>query len=160
MQRFIKQVSVSSLSQQAAIQKLTMEQTYFRYVSLFLGISMFMFGILKFVNPFKAWYTIQVTNSELGNTSYWLGIIGEIAVGLIFISIVMLMKSVSLRQLRLPGIFASTIVIVMMLTGMYVHFHPGVPAEVLPLKIKPPYIPGFFIALASLNILLAQRSLR
>jgi hypothetical protein len=160
MHRFIKQVSVSSLSKQATIQKLTMEQTYFRYVSLFLGISMFMFGILKFVNPFKSWYRIQVTNSELGNTSYWLGIIGEIAVGLIFISIVMLMKSVSLPRLRLPGIFASAIVIVMMLTGMYVHFHPDVPAEVLPLKIKPPYIPGFFIALASLNSLLAQKSLR
>ena len=42
-----------------------------------------------------------------------------------------------------------------MLTGVYVHLHPNVPANVLPLKIKPPYIPVFFLLIALSNTFLS-----
>ncbi len=39
-----------------------------------------------------------------------------------------------------------------MLVAFYVHLHLRVPASVLPLKIRPPFIPGFFLVLALVNI--------
>jgi len=35
--------------------------------------------------------------------------------------------------------------------------HPNVPADVLPLKIKPPFIPGFLLVLAIADIFLIRR---
>lgn len=126
-------------------------------ISLFLGISMFMFGVLKFVDPFKGWYTVQVTNSGLGEFSYWLGITGEIAVGLVFLLSVYLRNVLSVRLGSYTLMAVSGTVLVMMMTGIYVHLHPNVPADVLPLKIKPPYIPVFFMLLALWNGILAAR---
>ena len=56
-------------------------------ITAFLGISMFMFGVLKFIDPFKTWYVTQVTKSELPfpSLSYWSGQLGEIVVGLALI---------------------------------------------------------------------------
>ena len=56
-----------------------------RIISAFLGLSIFMFGILKFVNPFKGWYSVQIMNSGMSESLYWLGIIGEISVGMLFL---------------------------------------------------------------------------
>jgi predicted permease len=131
---------------------------YARIITLFLGVSMLAFGCLKFTDPFKTWYAIQVANSGLGNTSYRMGIFGEIAVGFIFIAASLPAKRRPLNQRKRAVLFASTGVIVMMTAGIYVHLHPLVPAEVLPLKIKPPYIPGFFLALALTNIFLTLRN--
>jgi hypothetical protein len=123
-----------------------------KFISLFLGILMLSFGFLKFIDPFKTWYTVQVTNSELGNISYWLGIFGEIIVGIVLTGSVMLNQKISPYLIKkLIGI-SSAAVVIMMITGIYVHLHPAVPSDVLPLKIKPPYIPGFFLLLAAFNI--------
>ena len=123
-----------------------------KFISLFLGISMLSFGLLKFIDPFKTWYSVQVTNSELGNTSYWLGIFGEIIVGIVLSGSVLLHQKLRPHVVRkLIGI-SSTAVVIMMISGIYVHLHPAVPSDVLPLKIKPPYIPGFFLLLAAFNI--------
>ncbi len=54
---------------------------------------------------------------------------------------------------------ASAAILPMMATAVYVHLQPGVPAEVLPLKIKPPIIPVLFILLALANIYLMQRKI-
>ena len=51
------------------------------------------------------------------------------------------------------------IVVIMMLTGVYVHLHPNVPADVLPLKIKPPYIPIFFLLVAFSNLIWTIRNM-
>jgi len=47
-----------------------------------------------------------------------------------------------------------------MLTAVYVHLNPNVPADVLPLKIKPPYIPLFLLVIALTNIVLTIKNLR
>ena len=128
-------------------------------ISTFLGISMFMFGIVKFVNPFKGWYSVQIMNSELSEFSYWLGITGEIFVGILFLGSVLFRERLSQKAFSLAIIAASTMEVIMMATATRVHLHPNVPANVLPLKIKPPIIPGFFLLLAVADIILTRRIL-
>ncbi len=127
-------------------------------ISGFLGISMFMFGILKFVNPFKGWYMTQVEMSELPfqELSYWAGQFGEILVGALFLLLIFY------RNFFKPsthfGLFtlANLATVIMMCIAVYVHIHPSVPNEVLPLKIKPPVIPIVFGTLPVVNWTLYQ----
>lgn len=57
-----------------------------------------------------------------------------------------------------PGRFFATItggsflVVFTMITAIYVHLQPNVPANVLPLGIKPPIIPVSVLLLAGANI--------
>ena len=118
---------------------------------------MLTFGVLKFVNPFKEWYSVQVTNSGLSEYSYWLGIAGEITVGITLIGILVYKRKISEKTFNGIVVAGSRIIIIMMIVGIFVHLQPEVPADVLPLKIKPPYIPGFFLLLALTNIILTRR---
>ena len=119
-----------------------------------------MFGVLKFVSPFKDWYSVQIANSELGQLSYVMGILGEISVGTTLILCVLFRQKISAKTFDLLANASFVAIIVMMLTAVYVHLHPNVPAEVLPLKIKPPYIPVLFLLIALSNIVLTVKSLR
>lgn len=116
---------------------------------------MFMGGVLKFVDPFKGWYSVQITNSGLGQTSFPLGIIGEVAVGITLFVCLIYKNRISTKLYNLLIRLSFSGVTVMMLTAVYVHLHPNVPAEVLPLKMKPPYIPVFFLLIALSNIYLS-----
>jgi len=129
-----------------------------RIISAFLGLSIFVFGILKFVNPFKGWYSVQIMNSGMSESLYWLGIIGEISVGMLFLGSVLFRKKLSKKVFGLTIILASTIAIMIMVTAIRTHLHPNVPANVLPLKIKPPFIPGLFLLLAIADIFLISRT--
>lgn len=126
-------------------------------VSVLLGVSMFVFGVLKFFDPFKGWYTVQINGSGLSNTSYWLGIAGEIIAGSMLINTVVFRKRIPLKMFRPIITVASAMIVVMMMTGIYVHLHNNVPANVLPLKIKPPFIPGLFLLLALMTLVLVQK---
>lgn len=132
---------------------------YRKITSWFLAISMFMFGVLKFVNPFKDWYRVQVANSELGELSYSMGILGETAVGATLILSLLYRQKIQFKTFNLITNISFFTIIIMMATGVYVHLHPNVPADVLPLKIKPPYIPLFFLFLALSNVYLSIRSI-
>ncbi len=120
----------------------------------FLALAMLLFGILKFVDPFKDWYTIQIVNSGFGQTSYAMGIMGEIAVGVTLLFCLIYGQKISKKLSAFLTSISFLTIIIMMLTGIYVHLHPNVLAEVLPLKIKPPYIPAFFLLMALLNLYL------
>jgi len=130
-----------------------------RIISVFLGISMFMFGILKLVNPFKSWYSIQIINSGIDQSLYWPGILGEISAGVLFLGIILFRSRLSKKVFSVVIIAASAIVIMLMLTAIRTHLHPNVSANVLPLKIKPPIIPGLFLLLAIADITLMSRLL-
>lgn len=121
--------------------------------SWILGVTMFSFGILKFVDPFKSWYTAQITYSGMSSIMYWLGQIGEIITGILFIYLILNHKYLAGRSFKWLMRLANLGVIIMMLTAFYVHLHPNVPADVLPLKISPPVIPGFFMLIAIYNII-------
>lgn len=139
--------------------KVKFKMKYLNISNLFLGVSMFMFGILKFVDPFKGWYTVQIANSELGQLSYSMGITGEITVGVILFVCLIYGKKISTKLYYILTSLSFSAVIIMMLTGVYVHLHPNVPADVLPLKIKPPYIPIFFLLVAFSNLILTIRNM-
>lgn len=123
----------------------------------FLGTSMFLFGVLKFVNPFKGWYAAQVAGSGMGEASYALGIAGEIGAGIALLALLFLSRGAAAPWHTWLRVATSAGIVVMMCTAIWVHLQPGVPADVLPLKIKPPVIPAFFLALALVNIGLAFR---
>jgi hypothetical protein len=110
-----------------------------------------MFGFLKFFEPFHTWFHIQIVKSGLLLLGIPLGIIAEISIGL------SLLLASSFRQ-RIKSLFtpivalASAGLIVNMSVAIYVHLQPEVPANVLPLGIKPPFIPLVFVLLAGLNL--------
>lgn len=101
-------------------------------IAWFLGISMFMFGLLKFTDPFKGWYTAQITNSGMGEFSYAMGILGEIAAGTILLFCLLYKSHLPDRLYSLLITTSLSLIVVMMSTGIYVHLHPDVPADVLP----------------------------
>lgn len=133
---------------------------YTKITTWFLAIAMFMFGILKFVNPFKGWYTVQIANSGLGQISFSMGIMGEIAVGVTLFFCLINGKRISKKLYTFLTTISFLTIIIMMLTGVFVHLHPNVPADVLPLKIKPPIIPVFFLVIALSNIYLSIKRIK
>ena len=129
----------------------TSENKFLKYNSRFLGTAIFLFGFLKFFEPFHTWFDIQIANSGLPPFCVPLGIAGEISIGL------SLLLASSFRQ-RLKSLFAPIValasagLIVNMAVAIYVHLQPEVPANVLPLGIKHPFIPLVFVLLAGLNL--------
>lgn len=132
-----------------------------KLISWFLGIAMFMFGILKVLSPtIHGWFTVQMTNSGLAAyVPIGVGIAGEIVAGSALILNLLINKNLASKNFKLI-LLASAAILPMMATAIYVHLQPNVPAEVLPLKIKPPIIPIFFILLALTNIYLIQRKIK
>jgi len=130
-----------------------------KLISWFLGIGMFLFGILKVLSPtIHGWFIVQMTNSGLAAyLPVWVGIAGEIVVGSALLLSLVIDKNLAGKNSKLIILLASAAILPMMATAIYVHLQPNVPAEVLPLKIKPPFIPVFFLLLALANIYLIQR---
>ena len=123
---------------------------------------MFMFGILKVLSPtIHGWFVVQMTNSGLAAyMPIWVGIAGEIVVGSALLLTLVISENLANKNVRLIILLASAAILPMMATAIYVHLQPNVPAEVLPLKIKPPFIPVFFLLLALTNIYLIQRKIK
>lgn len=113
-------------------------------LSLVLGFLMLTFGLLKVVNPtIDGWFHVQIQQSHLPHAAILMGKLGEITTGVLF---------VLPRLRRWPSQWASRVLLlacsslfVEMLVAVYVHLQPEVPAEVLPLGIKPPIIPLFVV---------------
>jgi hypothetical protein len=129
----------------------TSENKVLKYNSRVLGTVIFAFGFLKFFEPFHAWFHIQIAKSGLPPLGVPLGIAGEMSVGLGLL----LASSFSqkIKSLFKPIVaLASAGLIVIMAVAIHVHLQPEVPANVLPLGIKPPFIPLVFMLLAGLNL--------
>ena len=127
--------------------------------SLFLGSVSLSFGALKFVPPFKSWYSVQIDSSGLPDLAFSLGISAELATGLIFLF--PFLFSVTDPKKFLILTLANSSLIIVMTAATIVHIIPEVPASVLPLKVKPPIIPVMFLAIAVLNqINVTQKALQ
>ena len=111
---------------------------------------MFPFGFLKFFHPFSVWFHTQIVNAGLPLISIPFGMFGEMLVGLMFL-IPWLNGAFSFQRRRQINIIASLILISQMLVETYVHLQPSVPAGVLPLGIKLPFLPLTVLVLAALN---------
>jgi len=115
-------------------------------LSLFLGLLMFTFGFLKFVNPtIDGWFHVQIQESHLPHSAILMGKIAEIMTGILF-----LLPRFRPWQAKWEGrilLIACSGLFLEMLVAAYVHLQPGVPPEVLPLGIKTPVIPLFVLLL-------------
>ena len=125
-------------------------------VALVLGVTMFSFGFLKLFEPIHTWFHVQVNNSHLPPGSFVMGIASELAIGTAFL--VSVVARAQLGRFR-EGLVVTTCLglIVNMCVAVYVHLQPNVPAGVLPLGIKPPFIPLFVLALAVWELVLVKR---
>jgi hypothetical protein len=128
-----------------------------RYNSLSLGLAIFMFGFLKLFDPFNTWFHIQIAESGLPPLSIPLGIAGEMSVGVGLLLATAFSARSPVFSRRIIAL-ASAALIVNMAVAIYVHLQPQVPAGVLPLGIKPPFIPAIFMFLAALNLVEIYRS--
>jgi len=128
-----------------------------KYNSLFLGTVLFMFGFLKFFDPINTWFHVQISKSGLPPLGIPMGIASEISIGLSLLLATVFREK--LGNLSNPIVAsASAGLIVVMGVAIYVHLHPEVPANVLPLGIKPPFIPMIVMLLAVLNLLVLRRA--
>lgn len=130
--------------------------TVVKYNSLLLGTLMFVFGLLKLFEPFRTWFDVQIAKSGLPRLSIPAGIAGEMIIGLGLLSTPFVTRKAP--NLYTPVVFvASAGLIVNMGVAIYVHLHPEVPARVLPLGIKRPFIPSFVLILAAVNLYALRR---
>ena len=128
-----------------------------RYNSILLGTAIFMFGFLKFFDPFRTWFHIQIAKSGLPPFSIPLGMAGEMSIGLTLLLATVFRERIG--NFSRPVIaLASAGLIVNMAVAIYVHLRPDVPASVLPLGIKPPLIPLCVALLAGLNLFQLYRT--
>ena len=115
-------------------------------LSLVLGLLMLTFGFLKVVNPtIDGWFHVQIQQSQLPHSTILIGKIAEIVTGTLFL-LPRFRRWPAKWENRILLIACSSLFLVM-LVAVYVHLQPGVPAEVLPLGIKPPVIPLFVLLL-------------
>ncbi len=110
----------------------------------------------KFFNPFKTFFLVQFEKSELPfpEMANWMGQFNEIAVGLVLISFVVFPDKWH-SKLRLPVFYiANSVLAFILLVSVYVHMHPAVPAEVLPMAIKPPVLSIVMLLMVAGNMYL------
>jgi DMSO reductase anchor subunit len=119
-------------------------------LSLFLGVLMFLFGFLKFFQPFRGWFAAQIQQSHLPNEAILAGKLGEMVIGCMFL-LPWLRKSLTAKSRDRLLLVACSILVVQMGVAIYVHLQPQVPANVLPLGIKPPVIPFVVLLLGLLT---------
>ncbi len=119
-------------------------------LSLFLGVLMFMFGFLKFFQPFGGWFDIQIQQSHLPHQAILAGKLGEMVTGCMFL-LPWLRRSLTAKYKDQLLLIACSILVFQMVVAIYVHLQPQVPANVLPLGIKPPVIPFVVLLLALLT---------
>ena len=128
-------------------------------LSLVLGLLMLAFGLLKVVNPtIDGWFHVQIQQSHLPHSAILMGKIAEIVTGVLF-----LLPRFRPWPAQWEGrmlLIACSSLFVVMLVAIYVHLQPGVPAEVLPLGIKPPVIPLFVVLLDVMVAIPAWRDSR
>jgi hypothetical protein len=111
---------------------------------------MFMFGFLKFFQPFRGWFEIQIQQSHLPHEAILAGKLGEMVIGWLFL-LPWLRRSLTVKRRDQLLLIACLILVGQMGVAIYVHLQPQVPASVLPLGIKPPVIPAFVLLLGLLT---------
>jgi len=127
--------------------------------SLFLGILMLMFGFLKFFQPFRGWFAIQIQQSHLPHEALLAGKVTEMMTGGLFL-LPWVWRTLTAKRKDELRLAACLLLLSQMCVAIYVHLQPGVPASVLPLGIKPPIIPGTVLLLALLTGLSVWKRLR
>ena len=130
-----------------------------KVLSLLLGVWMFMFGFLKFFQPIRGWFDIQIQQSHLPHEAILAGKVTEMITGVLFL-LPWFWKSPTAKSKDQLLLIACLILFTQMGVAIYVHLQPGVPSSVLPLGIKPPVIPVFVLLLGLLTAFDVWKQLR
>ena len=128
-------------------------------LSLLLGVWMFTFGFLKFFQPIRGWFDIQIQQSHLPHEAILAGKLGEMVTGCLFL-LPWLRRSLTAKSRDQLLLIACSILVAQMGVAIYVHLQPQVPASVLPLGIKPPVIPVVVLLLDLLTAYAVWRERR
>ncbi len=120
---------------------------------------MFMFGFLKFFQPIRGWFDIQIQQSQLPHEAILAGKVTEMITGILFL-LPWFWKSLTARSKDQLLLIACLMLFTQMGVAIYVHLQPAVPANVLPLGIKPPVIPVFVLLLGLLTAFDVWKQLR
>jgi hypothetical protein len=126
-------------------------------ISLTIGLVMLAFGLLKLIDPFASWYSVQISASGLPAWSRPLGMTTEVLTGALFVG-AWLVRGQLAGRLAAVWTLASLMLVSTMLVATYVHLHPDVPSKVLPLGIKPPVVPLSMLSTAVVNMSILRRS--
>jgi hypothetical protein len=128
-------------------------------LSLLLGVWMFMFGFLKFFQPIRGWFDVQIQQSHLPHEAILAGKLTEMLTGVLFL-LPWLRRSLTAKSKDQILLVACLILFSQMCVAIYVHLQPEVPAAVLPLGIKPPIIPAIVLLLGLVTALDVWKQLR
>ncbi len=128
-------------------------------LSLFLGILIFAFGFLKFFQPFRGWFEVQIQESHLPHEAILAGKLGEMVTGCLFL-LPWLRRSLTAKSRDQLLLIACSMLVVQMGVAIYVHLQPEVPAGVLPLGIKAPVIPIVVLLLGLLTAFVVWKERR
>jgi hypothetical protein len=120
---------------------------------------MFMFGFLKFFQPIRGWFDVQIQQSHLPHEAILAGKLTEMLTGVLFL-LPWLWRSLTVKSKNQLLLTACFILFAQMVVAIYVHLQPGVPASVLPLGIKPPVIPAIVLLLGLLTAFDVWKQLR
>lgn len=127
-----------------------------KIITAILAFFMLVPGFAKFTEPMATKFAAQIENAQLPYPTYsfLFAQLGLIIAGLLLLSVLLFWKRFSPSFSTLLFYLGHLLVVPVMSVVFYVHMHPDVPAEILPMGIKPPYISAFLITLAVVNILL------
>ena len=133
-----------------------------RLLTGFLGAFILLGGTAKFFEPFILMYAKQIALSGLPFPilSKWAGQLGEIFTGLTLLFLFIAGRTLPPVVSEKAFYLANSMIAVIMLVAIYVHLHPDVPAQILPLGTKPPFLTAFILLLTGLNIYLHRENQR
>lgn len=123
-----------------------MSRRFIKPLSLFLGILMFLFGFLKFFQPFRGWFDVQIQQGHLPREAILAGKLSEMVTGVLFL-LPWLRRSLTAKRKGQLLMIACLLLVSQMAVAIYIQLQPQVPAGVLPLGIKAPVLPGLVLLL-------------
>ncbi|NKB61477.1 MAG: hypothetical protein GKR95_18935 [Gammaproteobacteria bacterium] len=133
-------------------------QNLSRLLTGLLGAFILLGGVAKFFEPFNTMFSRQISHAQLPfpEISAFAGQFGEIFSGLILVGFFLFGRQLAESPWAKLFNLANLTVVIIMLVAVYVHLHPDVPAEVLPLQSKPPVLTIVIMLLAIVNIWLRR----
>lgn len=130
-----------------------------KIISLIVGLLILLPGLAKFIKPFDTFIFEQLylTGIPFPEIMQYMVKFSEVTVGLTLIYLAVKGSKISPNIRSIAFYLTHLTIIGMMLVATYVHLHPNVPAEILPMEVKPPFMPIFYLLIVFVNIFLFKR---
>lgn len=125
-----------------------------------LGFFMLIPGLAKFGEPFKTFIYKHLTiiGFPFPELMQYVVKFSEVGVGLLLIYLAFRADSLSASKRNKLFYLGNLTVAIMMFVAIYVHLHPDVPAEILPMEFKPPLMPIGYLVLVFVNLYVHKKS--